>query len=267
MRPDPRRVADAIRAVAQEEIVPRFRALSAADVRTKSAPDDLVTVADVEAERALSRILPGLLPGSLVVGEEAVAADPSVLGRVHGDEALWIVDPVDGTINFANGRPAFGTIVALATGGRVVMGWILDPLGGRLAVAEAGQGAEIDGVRVRVAPRAPDARLRGFASVRFRPPAERDRIEGARGAVERTDSLWCAAHEYLALLSGEPDFALYGRTMPWDHAAGVLLWTEAGGHASRDDGTPYSVRVFEGGLLLAPDADAAGRIRGAMLPG
>jgi len=265
--PDPDRVADILREVAAEEIVPRFRSLAADEVRTKTGPDDLVTVADEAAERVLARRLPDLLPGSLVVGEEGVAADPAVLDRVHGDEAVWIVDPVDGTINFANGRPAFGTIVALARGGRTLMGWILDPLGGRLAVAEAGRGAELDGRRARVDPPAADAVLEGYASVRFRPVDERERIERGGPDVRRVDSLWCSAHEYLALLEGRARFALYGRTMPWDHAAGVLMWTEAGGHATRDDGSPYSIRLFEGGLLLAPDPASAARIRGAMLEG
>lgn len=264
-RPDPDRVAAILREVADEEILPRFRSLAEGDVRTKSGPDDLVTVADEAAERALARRLPELLPGSVVVGEEGVADDPAVLDRMHGDDAVWIVDPVDGTINFANGRPAFGTIVALAQGGRTAMGWILDPLGGRLAFAEAGQGAELGGRRVRVDPAPADAVLEGYASVRFRPADERALIERAGAGVRRIGSLWCSAHEYLSLLEGGARFVMYGRTMPWDHAAGVLMWTEAGGHASRDDGSPYSIRRFEGGLLAAPDPDSASRIRAAML--
>lgn len=266
-RPDPARVADILREVAAEEIVPRFRSLADGEVRTKTGPDDLVTVADEAAERALARRLPDLLPGSLVVGEEGVAADPAVLDRVHGDETLWIVDPVDGTINFANGRPAFGTIVALARGGRTVMGWILDPLGGRLAFAEAGEGAEIDGRRVRVEPPPDGTPLEGYASVRFRPAEDRARIERGGAGVRRIDSILCSAHEYLSLLEGRARFALYGKTMPWDHAAGVLMWTEAGGHATRDDGSAYSVRLFDGGLLLAPDPASTARIRAAMLDG
>jgi fructose-1,6-bisphosphatase/inositol monophosphatase family enzyme len=244
-------VAAIVREVAAEEILPRFQALQPDEVREKK-PGDFVTVADEAAERALTRRLQDLLPGAAVIGEEAVAADPGVLERVHGEALTWIIDPVDGTYNFAHGHPTFAVILALAHRGRTLAGWIYDPVGGRMAMAEAGQGAWLDGVRQRRAPRPHSQPLGGFVSLR----GWRRRLEAddARRIVDRVATLRCAGHEYLQLLTGEADFAVYRRTMPWDHAAGVLLFTESGGEAAlMATGTPYGPADLAGELLLAPD--------------
>src|SRR5690349_21342761 len=113
MLPDIDRVSAIIREVAEAEILPRFRRLQQSDIREKG-PGDLVTVADEVAERRLTERLRDLVPNSLVLGEEAVAADQRVLGRIFEEDPVWIIDPVDGTSNFASGKPAFGVIVAYA---------------------------------------------------------------------------------------------------------------------------------------------------------
>src|SRR4030095_3156841 len=109
MLPDADRVTRLIQEAAAAEIMPRFRQLAAGDVREK-APGDLVTVADEAVEARLAPALEALLPGSVVVGEEAAAADPNLLNRLFDDQPVWIIDPVDGTSNFAEGRPAFAVM-------------------------------------------------------------------------------------------------------------------------------------------------------------
>jgi len=267
MVPDIAAVSSLLREVVEAEIVPRFRTLATGDIKEKG-PGDLVTVADEAAERALAARLPDLLPGSVVVGEEGVAADPGVLRRLEaGGAPVWIIDPVDGTYNFAHGRPQFGTLLALAQGTRTLAGWLFDPLGGRLVEAEAGEGVFLNGDRLRL-PAAPGhlSAMRGFASGRFQTPEVRARIEAGRAGVEDVGTLFCAAHEYLAILTGEAHFSLYKRTMPWDHAAGVLMVREAGGYAGRsDDGGPYSLTEYDKGLLVAPDPDHWSALRGLLL--
>ncbi|HEY0836481.1 MAG TPA: inositol monophosphatase family protein [Azospirillum sp.] len=251
--PDIDRVSAVIREVAETEILPYFRQLTDGQVREKSGPTDLVTIADEAGERALTPRLADLLPGSVVVGEEAASADPAVLDRLSGDAPVWVIDPVDGTINFAAGRPAFAVIVALVQGGRTLAGWIHDPCGNRTAVAAAGEGAWMDGRRLRVADPAPVGAMRGAASTRFCPDEVGRRIREGLAAMGGHISLLSAAHEYLCLITGETHFSLYHRLMPWDHAAGVLLHAEAGGHAALVDGTPYRPTLLEGSLLMAPD--------------
>ncbi|MGE5201847.1 MAG: inositol monophosphatase family protein, partial [Acidobacteriota bacterium] len=119
MLPDIERVAARIRDVAAIEILPRFQKLAAGEMHEKQ-PGQLVTIADIEAERRLTPLLEEMVSGSVVVGEEGVAADASRLGVVGGPAPVWLVDPVDGTQNFAEGNPTFVTMVALITGGRTV---------------------------------------------------------------------------------------------------------------------------------------------------
>src|SRR5258708_7396511 len=107
-------VIAAMREVAETIILPRFNQLAAHDIRSKTHPADLVTIADEESERALEKRLGDLLPGSLLVGEEAVAADPKILERIHTDDPIWIIDPIDGTANFVNGVARFAVMIALA---------------------------------------------------------------------------------------------------------------------------------------------------------
>lgn len=249
------RVSDLIREVARTEIMPYFHDLANAGVRQKTGPMDLVTLADEAGERALTPLLLDLLPGSTVVGEEAVSNDDSLLERLHGSAPVWVIDPVDGTLNFANGRPLFAVIVALVRDGQTLAGWIHDPNDGRMATAVKGRGALLDGRTVRVAPATPLPEMIGAASVRFCDAATGARIEEGLRGLGTMVSLSSAAQEYLRLLEGRSHYALYHRLMPWDHAAGVLMHGEAGGHAALSDGRPYGPSVATGGasLLMAPD--------------
>lgn len=125
MNIDHDKIAALLREVAADKITPRFQKLTDEEIRTKSGPEDLVTIADEEAETELTRRLQDLLPGSLVLGEEAVAHG-SVRHDIlkNNDTPVWVVDPVDGTRNFARGTPQFGTILALVHKGECVAGWI-----------------------------------------------------------------------------------------------------------------------------------------------
>jgi fructose-1,6-bisphosphatase/inositol monophosphatase family enzyme len=263
MRPelDLDRVDRLIRDVAAAEILPRFCRLADHEVHEKS-PGSLVTIADLEAERALTPALAALLPGSLVVGEEAVAHDALVLDRLDGDAPVWIIDPVDGTMNFSKSNPRFCVLVALVQRGEVQAGWIHDPVRGATALAAPGRGAWLvggDGTRHRL--RRPDPpplrQMRGGISGRI---GERGR---ARDIVLRSGRLgpveWinCAGQEYLDLIEGRLDYVIFGRTWPWDHAAGVIVYREAGGEAAYVDGptpdqVPYSPLRRTGPLLIAP---------------
>lgn len=250
--PDVERVSEILREVAAEEILPRFQRLSASEVREKG-PGDLVTVADEASERQLSRRLADLLPGSVVVGEEEAAGDDGVLARIGGDEWVWIIDPVDGTANFAAGRPTFGVMVALARDGETRAGWIYDPCGGRMGIAVKGDGAWLDGERLHCAAPAPLAAMTGALSMRFFEKPLRQHLEERARGLARAFTLGCAAHEYLSLASGDIHFAVYRKIMPWDHAAGALMHEEAGGYHTKLDGGRYGPTEWSGGLMLAPD--------------
>src|SRR5690606_1101222 len=138
--PSPEAVAAIVSEVAAAELLPRFRRLAHGEVRDK-APGNPVTVADEAAERALTTRLIDLLPGSLVVGEEAAETDPAIVSRLAGETPVWIVDPLDGTTNFAAGLPLFAVIVGLAVAGEMRLACLHDPVHGTTALASAGDGA------------------------------------------------------------------------------------------------------------------------------
>ena len=260
-------VADLIREVAATVVLPRFRHLAADEVHQKS-PGDLVTIADQEAERALTRGLTALLPGSVVVGEEAVAADARVLDRVGDGGSIWIVDPVDGTNNFAAGKTPFAVMVALARDGEIAASWILDVVSDHLTVAEAGSGAYRDGVRVKTRTDDPGASgLRGVVARHYLPPDLRDEaVKHFSAFGEVTDGHHCAGYEYPAVALDEQQFALFWRILPWDHAPGALIVREAGGTVLHLDGAPYHPANSERGLLVAPNADVWQTVRRTLFP-
>jgi fructose-1,6-bisphosphatase/inositol monophosphatase family enzyme len=250
------RVASLVAEVADIAIVPRFRALGAADISLKG-PNDYVTAADLDAEARLTPALAALLPGSVVVGEEAVAKDRAVLDRLGEPAPVWIIDPLDGTANFASSRTPFCSIVALAVGGIPVAGWIYEPLTRDMLVAEKGGGARFNGMPMRLSPG-------GAVSIYGKTLRKRAEDSGRFGTF--VDDR-CAGAVYLDLARGRLSLACFTRTLPWDHAAGALAVTEAGGHAAfLDNSAIYDARRHIGPLLHAASTaawdDAAAMLRG-----
>ncbi len=237
--PDPHRIAAVMAEVAGAEIVPRFQHLEACDWREKG-PGDIVTIADERAEAVLAPQLQDLLPGSVVLGEEGAARDPSLMGLLRDDRPVWIIDPVDGTANFAAGKPDFCSMLALVCADRLLAGWIHEPLTGRTTMAVAGQGIEVIGAP-RTAPAArSETRRRGVMAVGAKGSKELVRRAALlKEQVEQVRSLRCAGLDYLRLLAGELDFLLFSGIMPWDHAAGALIAHEMGGGAGYLNGPDY----------------------------
>lgn len=250
--PNPGTVAALIREVAAAEILPRFQSLNDKEINRK-AFGELVTDADEQAEKALSRGLRGLMSGSLVVGEEGTAKDPSLLARLGGRDPVWIIDPVDGTYNFARGCEPFVIIVALDLDGETVMGWIYEPRTDRMAVAERGSGARLDGHIMSVASGKRLEEMTGFVSTKFFAVEFRDRAQRLSNQIAARNHKHCIGAEYIELAKGQVDMVATGRLYPWDHAAGVLIHAEAGGHSGMLDGRSYASTIHDGVLILAPD--------------
>jgi myo-inositol-1(or 4)-monophosphatase len=230
----------------EAEVLPRFRNLAARDIRTKTGPMDLVTEADIQAELALTARLTDLLPGSLVVGEEAVHEDKRVLDRLTSDGPVWIIDPVDGTGNFSRGDPIFGCIVALVQGGETVMGWIDHCVERETTVAVKGEGVERNGQRVTLTPR-PARDLRDMVGYLGGRPL----VNLFLNRAARVGRVGSAAHVYLSLSRGEGDFAVFTRMNPWDHAAGILIQREVGGVARLLSGEDYAPTLLSGVPVIA----------------
>jgi fructose-1,6-bisphosphatase/inositol monophosphatase family enzyme len=252
-----RQVSALIRNAAATEILPRFGQLHDSEISEKT-PGELVTIADHECERLLTEGLQSLLPAARVVGEEACAVDARLLeGLAEG--LVWLVDPLDGTANFASASGSFGVIVALAADGDTVAGWLYDPLADRMCFAARDGGAFIasDGsapTRLRVPP-APARNIATLATQFMPPPVREAAIAAGAAQFELQPIPWCAASHYPSLALGAYQLALFQRTLPWDHAAGALLLIEAGGHVARWDGEPYLFHDPGVGILAAANRD------------
>lgn len=249
MHPLHTQVSTLLSDVAARIVLPRFRNLADGEVIEKT-PGELVTIADRESEIALSAGLAALLPGSGVVGEEATAADAGLLDRLD-DGQVWIIDPIDGTANFAAGVAPFAIMVALLHDGEREAGWILDPLTGRLCHGWRGQGAWVDGQPLVSRGSGAERLLGGISTVNI-PPDRRAALEArARDRIDVVPIPRCAGEQYPRIALGTNDFALFERSLPWDHAPGALILEEAGGVIRHPDGTPYRVSSRRTGMMAA----------------
>jgi fructose-1,6-bisphosphatase/inositol monophosphatase family enzyme len=254
-------LADLLRRAAKAEILPRFRRLGSNDVRAKSEATDLVTEADLQAERMIKAEVAQLSPTATFIGEESVAADPALLGTLAGADLAVVVDPVDGTFNFASGIPAFGVMASIVAKGETIAGIIYDPMGDDWVIAEKGSGAWLrrpdgDTERLSVARPVELGQMVGMASTGFLPLNKRAEILANLAKVRFLSNYRCAAHEYRSFAGGHVHYLMYNKLMPWDHLGGTLISQEAGGYAARFDGSAYLPHHLDGGLLITPDKES-----------
>lgn len=238
----------------ERAILPYYQALETHQIIAKAA-DDAVTIADRESEALLTERLAALLPEAAVVGEEASFADPSVMEQLP-DRLCWIVDPLDGTNNFAAGKAPFGMLVALADKGVTIGGWILDGLSGRFCRTSAGGGAWINGERITARGTGEQMPVAAISMI-FLDPERRERMKAQVAPHYRlVDIPRCAAEQYPRLVLGTNDISVFERALPWDHAAGTLFLNEAGGRCARPDGSEYRVDEFERRGLIGASSQA-----------
>ena len=242
-----------LRNAAARIVMPRFRQLADDEIMEKE-PGELVTIADREVERFLTPELAKIIPDAGFLGEETV----SETGEMPGDLESgywWIVDPIDGTHNFAHGNPPFAIMIALAHDGDLIGGWIYDPVADRLCHAIQSGGAYINHQSV-TSKGSGRPHLQAGISTMFMDTKEAAFIERVSpGKAELVPIPRCAGEQYPRVVLGENDFALFNRVLPWDHAAGALFLTEAGGKVSRLNGDTYRFYENRHGLIAASTGD------------
>ena len=186
---------------------------------------DLVTEVDERAEAVIGEVLREAFPGYGMLAEEG--------GRRQGeDDSRWIVDPLDGTTNYAHGLPIFAVSIALERAGEVVLGVVHDPMRGETYVAERGGGATLNGEPIRVSDT--DEPIRALLVTGF--PYDRADMRAAVGLFGRLTELTqgvrrlgAAALDLCYVAAGRLD-AYYEKGLhAWDVAAGSLILKEAGG--------------------------------------
>ncbi len=257
IRIDIDRVSEILREVAATEVMSRWRQLADGDTTYKAGSGGPVTVADHAAEAALERRLTDLLPGSHVVGEEGVAADPARLDLLRREEPVWVLDPIDGTRAFAKGREAFDMMVALVVGGKPIAGWILHPVSGLLYAGERGGGVRLTDAAGNVnrpnrAPRSGIGDLVGLLRQDWPRSDPRRAIVTHANRLAGVVPLTSAGRNYVRMIAGEADFLINFSINAWDHLPGLLLISELGMNFGRVDGTPYHPAEQGAALLSAP---------------
>ncbi|MBP2238500.1 fructose-1,6-bisphosphatase/inositol monophosphatase family enzyme [Sinorhizobium kostiense] len=259
-------LANLLQEAAVKEILPRFRNLQTGEVRMKTEAIDLVTEADEAAERLIEARIDAVAPGAVFIGEESVAADPGLIEKLADADLAIVVDPIDGTFNFAAGLPLFGVMASVVAKGETIAGIIYDPLGKDWVIAEKGSGAWMcrpngSQEKLTVTASVPLENMVGGASTAFYEVDDRRIVMGNLAKVRIATSYRCAAHEYRTFAAGHLHFLMYRKLMPWDHLAGTLIAEEAGAFAARFDGSRYLPAHNNGGLLLATDRESWDALR------
>jgi fructose-1,6-bisphosphatase/inositol monophosphatase family enzyme len=265
-RPDLDRLSLIMSDAAEIEIMPRFRSLAEDGIREKDGALDLVTDADEKAEWRMRDACAKAFPDALFVGEESVARDYSLMDKIKDADLCIIVDPVDGTSNFAWGLPLFGVIAAVVSKGHAIAGLIYDPVGKDWRKGLKGEGAWAEnaaGVTRDLKVAKPDilSEMTGLSSWYLMPEPMRSNTVANLGKTKACFNYRCAAYEYRMISDGLVHFSLHYKLMPWDHAAGVLIHQEAGGFSALLDGTPYDATRHDGGIISAPDRASYDLIR------
>ena len=205
-------------------------------LESKTSATDPVSDADREAERVIRELLTAERPDDGLVGEEG--------SRIDGGGRRWIVDPLDGTVNFLYGLRAWGVSIALEDEEGLAVGVVFNPVSGECFAAERGKGATMSGRPIHVT----DCRSldRAMVSTGFSYEAER-RAEQAEVLIELLPRIrdlrraGAAALDLAYVAAGRVD-AFYERGLKrWDEAAGLLLVHEAGGVTADLDGEPHGV--------------------------
>ncbi|MCV3209791.1 inositol monophosphatase family protein [Mesorhizobium sp. YC-39] len=259
-------LAELLSDVAKAEIMPRFRRLNEGDIRQKTSAADLVTEADVNAERLITVKLRERYPQAMIVGEEACSDNPALLQGLGDADLAFVIDPVDGTFNFASGVPLFGVMLGVVVKGETVAGIIYDPVGKDWLIGAKGAGSHIRHAhgnleKVHVAKPAAMSQMTGAVSWQYLPEPERSRLARNQTKTLSQFNYRCAAHEYRLLASGHGHFVVYNKLMPWDHLPGVLIHAEAGGYTARFDGSAYLPSHLGGGIIVAPDRESWHELR------
>lgn len=205
---------------------------------------DIVTEADLAAERLIIERIRNHFPRHAVLAEESGASAPPS-GDEQQSEYKWIIDPLDGTTNYAHGYPCFCVSIALERrGGEIMLGVVYDPTRDELFAAERGGGATLNGRPIQVSQ---TEDLNSALLCTGFPYNVREQAEFARHftnfimkaqAVRRDGA---AAIDLAYVAAGRFDGFWEDDLKPWDSAAGLLLIEEAGGRVSRYDGTPFTI--------------------------
>ncbi len=231
------RLAEEIAREAGDMLLAKRPAMSvaAADVLTKSSPTDVVTVLDRASEELIRQRIRAVRPDDRVLGEEG-GEEPGA------SDVRWVVDPIDGTVNFLYGLPEWAVSIAVEVGGRVVAGAVAVAPRGEMFTAALGEGAWLHGERLRCNPAVPLGQAlvaTGFGYDSARRAVQAEVLASVLPRVRDIRRGGSCAADLCSVASGRVD-AYYERGVNyWDYAAAGLVASEAGARIGGLDGRPH----------------------------
>lgn len=249
MRPDIDTLSALVREAAREELLPRFERVG----HQIKADGSLLTEADLAMDRLLREALAERWPDVVFLSEEMPREEQEARLRA-GEGGLWILDPLDGTSNFAAGIPLFSVSLALVEAGEPVLGIVYDPVRDECFAAERGRGATLNGARLR-APKAGVPLKRAVALVDFKRlsvPLATRLATAAPYASQR--NVGTCALEWAWMAAGRGHVYLHGGMKLWDYAAGTVILEEAGGASATLQGeSVFRPAVGARSVVASPD--------------
>ena len=228
-------------------------------VAREKAPKDLVTQADLDSQRAIELYLRQLFPGHLILGEES---EPEVHRQARSDregQVRWIIDPLDGTTNFVHQLPNYCVSVAVERDGQVWAGAVYDPILDECFHAGKDRGAWLNEQPIRASEcrRMDEALLAVGFSAGIQPGSlEVKRFEEVLYRARAIRRLGSAALNLCYVAAGRLDGYFATSVKTWDVAAGILLITEAGGHVTGVDGSPFDLNAAHVAVAANPELHA-----------
>jgi len=236
--------------------------LECAIVREKST-NDLVTDADIAAQIAVSQTVLHAFPTHGFLGEETI---PDLPQGTPSSDWLWVVDPLDGTTNYAHGLRNFCVSIALMHQRQPKLGVVYDPMADEMFTAILGMGATLNGHPIR--PSRCERLDRALIAASFPPKIHRNspEVEQFLNVLSKCQSirrLGSAALNLCFVACGRLDGYWGGKLNAWDIAAAALIATESGSRISRHDGTPFD--PWQGQVLAASSEGLLGEIRECLL--
>lgn len=224
-----------IRHIAHTEITPRFLNT---EVQYK-ADGSLLSSADLASQRQFARCLPEIIDAP-VLGEEMSPTQQRQLWAEYAQTGLWVLDPIDGTTNFANGLPHFAVSVAFIRHGLPQLAVIYNPISQEMFSAQRGGGAWLNHtpLPLRVSPKKLSDAIAGVEVKRLRSGNLSSRIN-TLSPVRSIRSMGSSTLDWCYLASGRYDVYVHGGQNLWDYVAGVLIFTEAGGHLATLEGDDF----------------------------
>ena len=235
--------------ISKKIILPKYQNLKEVDIKYKNG-SDLVTTADIAAEKELKTNLLKIIPFSSFVGEEEYALNNNILKSYQENNYCWTVDPIDGTTNFAKGRDKFAIMIALTRKDQILYSWIYKPLENVMSHAIQNDGSYINDKKIKTKVVSGLGEAIGSISTKYWDEKYWDLIKNLKNEFAEVNSYRCIGYEYTEIGTGKRNFAVLSKLSPWDHIPGILFVREAGGSDIDFDKKSYNFTKKNNNLIV-----------------